>query len=165
MKKGIAWLLTAAILFLSSCSLVDKVNQVLEEANTIERHGSPNTLGEFEIGATEYALGVDENGNNIIWVNYRFVNNGDDASSFFSGIDCHLYQNGVRLESSYLYTPVNDEVYIKSGAAVNVEYVYELIDTISDVEIVFELGGSTVYFGEGADDKLTQIIEISEYSG
>lgn len=170
MKKIFAFLLAVAILFLSSCSVIDEVNQALEDANEIERdnqseNARPNALGHYELGATEYALGLDEDGQSIIWVKYRFVNNGDNASSFSGGIDCYLYQNGVRLERSYLYAPVNDEVYIKSGAAVDVEFVYELIDTISDVEIVFELGGRTIYFGEDADDMLTQIIKISEYSG
>lgn len=168
MKKNFTFLLVIAMLFLSSCSVIDKVNHALEDANKINRDNqseSSNVLGHYELGATEYALGLDEEGQSIIWVNYHFVNNGDNANSFAGGIDCHLYQNGVRLDRSYLYAPVNDEVYIKSGAAVDVEYVYELIDTSSDVEIVFELGGRTIYFGEYADDKLTQIIKISEYSG
>lgn len=170
MKKFFAILFAVVALFLSSCSVIDEVNQVLEDANKIERdnqseNASLNALGNYELGATEYALGFDENGQSIIWVKYRFINNGDNANSFFGGIDCHLYQNGVRLDRSYLYAPVNDEVYIKSGAAVDVEYVYELIDTSTDVEIVFELGGSTIYLGEDADDMLTQIIKISDYSG
>ena len=149
--------------------MVDEVNQVLEDANKIERdnqseNARQSALGNYELEATEYALGLDDNGQSIIWVKYRFVNNGDDANSFSGGIDCYLYQNGVRLERSYLYAPVNNEVYIKSGAAVDVEYVYELIDTISDVEIVFELGGRTIYFNDDAYDKLTQIIKISEYN-
>lgn len=169
MKKFLAFSLVIAMLFLSSCSVLDEVNQALEDANKIERdnqseNARPNVLRNYELGATEYALGLDDNGQSIIWVKYHFVNNGDNANSFSGGIDCYLYQNGVRLERSYLYTPVNNEVYIKSGAAVDVEYVYELIDTISDVEIVFELGGSTIYFDEDAYDKLTQIIKISEYN-
>ena len=169
MKKFLAFSLVIAMLFLSSCSVLDEVNQALEDANKIERdnqseNARPNVLRNYELGATEYALGLDDNGQSIIWVKYHFVNNGDNANSFSGGIDCYLYQNGVSLERSYLYTPVNNEVYIKSGAAVDVEYVYELIDTISDVEIVFELGGSTIYFDEDAYDKLTQIIKISEYN-
>lgn len=169
MKKIFAFLLAVAMLFLSSCSVVEELDQALEDANKIERDNQSesfrsNTLGNYEVSATEYALGSDADGQSIIWVKYRFVNNGDNANSFSGGIDCHLYQNGIRLERSNLYAPVNDEVYIKSGAAIDVEYVYELIDAISDVEIVFELGGSTIYFGEDADDMLTQIIKISEYS-
>ncbi len=170
MKKILICLLAVAGLFLSSCSAIDKVNQAMENSNRIERddqvgNTAGNTLRNYELSATEYALGADENGQSIMWVKYRFVNNGDNANSFSGGVDCYLYQNGVRLERSYLYAPVNNEVYIKSGAAVDVEFVYELIDTTSDVEIVFELGGSTIYYGEDADDKLTQIIKISEYSG
>ncbi len=169
MRKIFAILLVAAILFLSSCSVIDEVDQALKDAGKIKRdnqseNSRPNALGNYELRATEYALGLDEYGQSIIWVKYRFVNNGDDANSFSGGIDCHLYQNSVRLEHSYLYGPINNEVYIKSGAAIDVEYVYELIDTISDVEVVFELGGRTIYFGEDADDMLTQIIKISEYN-
>ncbi len=170
MKKFLVLLLAVTILFCSSCSVIDEIDQALEDANKIERDGylknaKPNALWDYELGATEYALGLDEDGQNLIWVKYRFVNNGDDANSFSGGIDCYLFQDGIRLERSYLYAPVNNDVYIKSGAAIDVEYVYALINTTSDVEIVFELGGSTIYFGEGADDRLTQIIKISEYSG
>lgn len=170
MKKIFAFLFAVAMLFLSSCSAIDEVNQALEDANKIERdnqseNSRPNALRNYELSATEYALGLDDNGQSIIWVKYHFVNNGDDAISFSGGIDCYLYQNGVRLERSYLYAPVNNEVYIKSGAAIDVEYVYELIDLVSDVEVVFELGGRTIYFDADEYDKLTQIIKISEYSG
>lgn len=169
MKKIVSIILAITVLFLSSCSVVDEVNQALEDANKIERddyseNANSNALGDYELAATEYALGLDDNGQPIIYVKYRFVNNGENANSFSGGIDCHLYQSGVRLERSYLYTPVNDEVYIKSGAAVDVEFAYELIDTTSDVEIVFELGGRTIYLDDDAYDKITQIIKISDYN-
>ena len=167
MKKILAFFFAVTMFCLSACSVIEKADQALADAGKIERDNqskSANSIGNYELQATEYALGLDENGQSVIGVKYHFVNNGENAHSFDSGITCHLYQNGVRLSRSYQYAPVNSDVYIKSGAAIDVEYVYELIDTVSDVEIVFELGGSTIYLGEDADDKLTQIIEISKYS-
>lgn len=166
MKKAILCLLAISLMCLSSCSVID---EALEEANKLERSeesqvsdDSMSILG-FEIEATEYAIDKDEDGNDIIWVKYHFVNNDEDDTSFYYGIKHGLYQNGVKLERSYKYTPVNQDVFIKSGASVDVEIVYNLLDTSSDVEIVFELGDAIISYQEGADKKLTQHIKISEY--
>ena len=166
MKKLIICLLAVSLMCLSSCSAID---EALEEANKLERSEESKaaddsmTILDYEIEATEYAVDKDEDGRDIIWVKYHFVNNDEDDISFYYGIKHGLYQNGVKLEQSYKYTPVNQDVFIKSGASVDVEIVYNLIDTTTDVEIVFELGDAIVNFGEGADKKLTQYIKISEY--
>lgn len=169
MKKRIVCLSIALLFCLTSCSVIDELDEALEESNKLNRFDESedsedsNVLYEYEIEATEYAIGADEEGRNIILINYKFTNNADDATSFFSGITHHVYQNGIRLERSYAYESVNEDTYIKSGASVDIEIVYELLDTTSDVEIEFKLGGSTIYYGEDVDKKITQTIRIANY--
>lgn len=169
MKKRIMCLSIALIFCLTSCSVIDELDEALEESNKLDRFDESeeseesNVLYEYEIEATEYAIGTDEEGQSFILINYKFTNNGDDANSFFGGITHHVYQNGVRLERAYGYESENEDTYIKSGASVDIEIAYQLIDTTSDVEIEFELGGSTIYYGEDADKKLTQTIRIADY--
>ena len=157
MKKLIICILAISLMCLTSCSAID---EALEEANKLERLEDSMTLGNYEMKAEQYAIDTDENGRHLIKIIYKFKNNGEDGRSFYSAVNYYVYQNGIRLNEAADFDTVNEDTYIKSGASVNVEVVYELKDLATDVEVVFELG---TYYGEQTDEKLTQYIKISEY--
>ena len=134
-----------------------------DDANTIERSANSNTLYKYELDIKQYGVGKTEDGRDVIAIMYNFTNNDEDDMSFYAGIDDSVYQNGVKLEKAYDYEKTNYETRIKSGASVDVTLVYELIDTKSDVEVVLELGGLTLWYGEEDENKkITRIIKIEE---
>lgn len=134
-----------------------------DDANTLERSESSNTLYKYELDVKEYGVSKTEDGRDVIAIKYKFTNNDDSEQSFFNGIDDGVFQNGVKLEKAYDYEKENYETHIKSGASVDVVLVYELIDTTTDVEVELKLGGSTVYFDEEEESKkITRTIKIAK---
>lgn len=163
MKKFLWGIAIIVIAVIALTALGEDVNKIERSEGNGTQGNSENSsvLYHYELDVKEYGVIAEENGRNLIAIKYGFKNNDDDAHSFYSGITHSVFQNGVKLKVAHDYERENEETYIKSGASVDVVIVYELIDTTSDVEVELELGGTTMYYHEDVDKKITRIIKIS----
>lgn len=154
MKKLFVVMLAFAILFLSSCSVVDEVNQALEDANKIERDATgKGNIGNFYLEILDYALDVDENNAPVIGLKILFENRSDDTACFDWVAEVDVFQNGIELDR--LYMDEAGETNIQAGASIEVILVYSLTDESEvDVEITDCMGQY--------DGKIKQTIKINE---
>lgn len=154
MKRVFVLFLAFAILFLSSCSVVDEVNQALEDANKIERdENRKGNIGDFYLEIVDYGVDVDEYNTPVIALQILFENRSDDTANFDWVADVDVFQNGIALD--FVTSDENRTTSIQSGASIKVIMVYQLRDTSDvDVEITDCMGQY--------DGKIKQTIKISE---
>lgn len=101
---------------------------------------SKGNLGNYYIEIESARIGKDYDGNPTIFVTYNFTNNGSENASFLWSVSDIAFQDGVQLESAFVYS---DDQYdsgassleIKPGATITLEQAYVLRNTTSPVDI------------------------------
>ncbi len=98
-------------------------------------------LGDYNVDILSCRLAKDYEGKDVVIVKYKFTNNSDNASAFYTAISDEVYQNGVglnkayMLDDSYNYTADNQQKNIKKGSSLEIEVAYELNDSTTDIEV------------------------------
>lgn len=88
----------------------------------------------------DYVLSKDDDGNDVIIINYDFSNSGEDGKDFSFSASTKAFQDGVELSDVFLY---HNEYYnyenpskeVKGGATISVQQAYKLSNLTSPVEI------------------------------
>lgn len=98
------------------------------------------TLGDYEIEIKDAVLTEDYAGDPALVVTYSFTNNSDTEQSFTVAVSDKAYQDGVQLQTTI--SAIGSDVDISSqlsslkpGATIEVNAIYGLSNTTSDVEI------------------------------
>lgn len=97
------------------------------------------TLGNYEVEIVSAEKIKDYEGNPAIVVEYKFTNNGEEATNFMSAVVYQAYQDGIQLDSAVVIDSSYDSdailKNIKSGKSLTVYYAYLLNDETTPVEI------------------------------
>lgn len=101
---------------------------------------SKGDLGNYYVEIGSARMGKDYDGNAVIFVTYQFTNNSSEAASFMLYIYDKAYQDGIQLESAFIwgddqYDSSADSLDIKPGASITVEKAYVLRNETSPVEV------------------------------
>lgn len=115
---------------------------VIEETVSMSDIDMVESESEVEVTVDNVTVTDDGEGNNLLVIDYTFTNNSDEATSFSSAVEDNLFQDGIKLERTYLPynhpladdTESNSGNEIKSGASIPVRKVYGL-KSASNVEI------------------------------
>lgn len=121
------------------------------------------TLGNYDVAIKDCQLVKDYDDNDAIAISVDFTNNGDEAVSFDVAMMWDVFQDGVELETAYVYTDedsmdcLNDDTsrQIKPGKTIEVVITNELENTESPVDVEIE-----EFFGNG--DKLAKTFDITQ---
>lgn len=82
---------------------------------------------------------VQEDGKNLLVVNYLFINGSDEEKSFSLSIYDKVYQNGIQCDTSYSRTHNDSQSQVSKilpGYQIEVKTAYELTSSDGDVDIV-----------------------------
>ena len=108
---------------------------------TIETEKDDSNLGDYQVEISSCRLAKSYDDKPVVIVKYKFTNNSEDATAFYTAFDDEVYQNGIGLNEAYVlkdnakYSADNQTKDIKKGASLDVEVAYELNDTTTDIEI------------------------------
>ena len=100
-------------------------------------------MSDCHIILEEVELTTDYDGKDTIVLHYQFTNLGTEEKSFYGIFKTQIYQNGKKLETTFLSDGTNASTTmekIKNGAKIEVKQVYQLYDVSSPIEI--KLGDS-----------------------
>ena len=157
MKKFLSLILLVLLIIvygifaLGSGSEGEKTNQGSGVAQADEENSN---LGEFQVDIVSCRLAKSYDEKPVVIVKYKFTNNSEKPTAFYTAFDDEVYQNGVGLNGAYVlkenanYSSDNQTKDIKKGASLDVEVAYELNDTTTDIEVevkeFFSFDDSTV---------------------
>ncbi len=102
---------------------------------------SKTSLGDYTIVISSCRLAMDYQGEKVAIIKYKFTNNADEATAFYTAFDAEAFQDGVGLNKAYVlkdsakYSADNQTKAIKKGASINVEVAYELNDSKTPVDV------------------------------
>lgn len=140
-KKVFAFLLSLIMVFaFAACGSSESA----EEAGPTDS----GTLGDYDVTIKDCQVVTDFEGNSAIAITYDFTNNSDDATSFMVAMDYSVFQDGVELEYTSVYTDadsldaMDDATWtdIQPGTTLEVTTTHKLNDTTNPVEVeVMEL--------------------------
>ena len=83
-----------------------------------------------------YAYTENKNGKNYLIVVFSAKNNTDNSSSFGLTINIEAYQNGVELDTGYIYgVETNSSTKFRPGATIDGKAVFELKSASAQVEL------------------------------
>ena len=99
---------------------------------------------DYDVVVNGVTVTDDGEGKDLIVLSMTFTNNSDTATSFGYAINAELFQNDIGLKNGYL--PYNHPSYnndlssnsytdIKKGASIELQMVFELLDTTNPVEL------------------------------
>lgn len=96
--------------------------------------------GTCTVTIKDYVLSKDNDGNDVIIINYDFSNSGTEGKSFTFSTSTKVFQDGIELSDVFLY---NNEYYnsenslkeVKDGATISTQEAYKLSNLTSPVEI------------------------------
>ncbi len=100
-----------------------------------------SNLGDYTVEILSCRLAKDFEDKDVVIVKYKFTNNGDEPSAFYTAFEDNVYQDGVGLNKafvigdSYDYSEDNQTKNIKTGSSLDVEVAYELNDTTTNIEV------------------------------
>ena len=83
-------------------------------------------------------VGYDASDDKCLYVYFEFTNNSDENESFASLVRCQAFQNGIELETNYLYDcdeERNSSKDIQPGASITVAEIFELDDSTEDITL------------------------------
>ena len=84
----------------------------------------------------QFAYTESKNGKNYLIVVFSAKNNTDNSSSFGLTINIDAYQNGVELDTGYIYgVETNSSTKFRPGAIIEGKAIFELASTTAQVEI------------------------------
>lgn len=84
----------------------------------------------------QYAYIESKNGKDYLVVVYSVKNYKEESSSFGLSINIDAYQNGIELDTGYLYSlETNSSTKMRTGASIEGKSVFELKNTSSAVEL------------------------------
>ncbi|MDE6102494.1 MAG: DUF5067 domain-containing protein [Ruminococcus sp.] len=93
--------------------------------------------GDGSISIVSHALSKDNDGNDVLVLEYSWTNTNDEAESFIFAVYEKVYQNGVECPYTYSCDDVDSDVVweeIQSGDTINVKMAYVLQDK-TDVNV------------------------------
>ncbi|MDE6664914.1 MAG: DUF5067 domain-containing protein [Ruminococcus sp.] len=145
-----------------------------EESEEETETSSPK--GDGNISIVSHALSKDNDGNDVLVLEYVWTNTSDEAQSFIYDVHEKIYQNGVECPHTYSCDDVDfDEVWeeIQPGDTVNVKMAYVLQDktdvnvTVGEyvgenglIDETIELGGGK---GVSPSDIKETSVKINDY--
>ncbi len=170
MKKFISFLLCLCVILVFGIFAIasgedttttdDQGSGTVDTADSTEDEDA--NLGDYAVEILSCRLAKDFDGKDVVIVKYKFTNNGDEASAFYTAFSDNVYQDGVGLNASYFvddsydYSSDNQTKNIKTGTSLEVEVAYELNDTTTDIEVEVE---ELISFN---DSKVTKTFSIAE---
>ncbi len=88
----------------------------------------------------DYVLSKDDDGNDVIIINYDFSNSDTEGKSFSFSASTKVFQDGIELSNVYLYdneyyNSENSSKEVKDGATIPVQQAYKINNLTSPVEI------------------------------
>jgi len=146
MKKFLSVLMVVALLVIFGLFAIGSSESGTEEQGkgTASQTESESNLGDYKVEIMGCRLSKDFEGKQVVIVKYKFTNNSEDSTAFYTAFDDTVYQDGVGLNESYVlddsaqYDSGNQTKEIKSGASIEVEAAYELNDTETDIDVEVE---------------------------
>ena len=105
---------------------------------------------------------VKENnrGDKCLYVYFEFTNNSDENQSFDYLVDCQAFQNGIEVETNYIYDcdeERNGSKEIQPGASITVAEVFEIGDNTQNV--ILEIRPFSIWSDRLLFEKEIQIVE------
>lgn len=103
----------------------------------------------FDVSIDAVEVGADYEGNPALIVTYTWKNNSDETTSYASSLHAKCFQNGVQLETAFVFEGVDSDGYmaeVRPGYGTTFQMAYALQDTENPVEI--EVGELFNYKGE-----------------
>lgn len=106
-------------------------------SNKLKINGTTKEVNVEGFGITmQYAYTESKNGKNYLIVVFSAKNNTDSSSSFGLTINIDAYQNGVELDTGYIYgIETNSSTKFRPGATIEGREIFELTSTTAQVEI------------------------------
>ena len=146
MKRFLSILMVVALLFVFGVFALGSSESENEDQGkgSADSASEESNLGEYSVEIMGCRLAEDYEGKAVVIVKYKFTNNSEDSTAFYTAFDDNVYQDGVGLNEAYIlddsaeYEVDNQTKDIKSGANLEVEVAYELNDTETDIEVEVE---------------------------
>ena len=146
MKRFLSILMVVALLFVFGIFALGSSESETEDQGkgSADSAAEESNLGEYSVEILGCRLAKDYEGKDVVIVKYKFTNNSEDSTAFYTAFNDTVYQDGVGLNEAYVlddsaeYDDGNQTKDIKSGANLEVEVAYELNDTETDIEVEVE---------------------------
>lgn len=109
-----------------------------ENSNIMEGTGK---IGDFEITIKSCTLSTNYKDEPSVIITYDFTNHSDKAQSFMVASSDKVFQNGIECETTVSnydddsFSSENQMKEIKTGATLEVQVIYKLNDSTSDIEV------------------------------
>ncbi len=140
-KKWWFWVIIAAAVILIFATLGGGSGSSNQGTGDATPGMNSSQLGDYSVVISDCRLAEDYEGKPVVIVKYRFTNNSDEATAFWTALDANVYQNDIGLnecifvDDSANYSSDNQMKEIKKGATLDVEVAYELNDQTTPIDV------------------------------